>query len=1129
MSCHRINNLNYINKKIKTLNTLQKCLIGLCLLSLSSNILAQQEKVIIKEEIRKIPTYETGDPDVNPRFYEGRITQGAQGRVYPYPMYDVLKNNKVEKEYTLITLENRYVEITVLPELGGRLYSAVDKTNNYDYFYRNRVIKPSLIGTLGAWISGGVEWNFPHHHKANSMLPANYLLKENEDGSATIWISEFDKRHRFKFTMSMTLYPDKSYLEVKINPYNPNPLVHSFLYWANPAVHVDSSYQVIFPPNVQYVVSHGKNDFSEWPVSQGFYGRRDWKGTNISWWKNIPVPVSFFAWNYETDYFGGYNHSEDAGVAYVTNHHLAPGMKYFTWGNGPTGQMEDEKLTDEDGPYIELMAGGFSDNQPDYSWIKPYESKFVTQYWYPIRNLNGMQYANLNGAMNILVDGLEVQVKVITTSRFEDAYLNLMYDGNEIAHKTILIAPDAPYAFTITRSANVDKTKLRVSLKDKDGRILLQYQPIKYPRIDQPATVLPPSKPEEIETVEELYLEGLRIDQFYNGRIDADLYYQEALRRDPGNSQVNIQLGILDCKGFRWKEAEDHLSRAVGRLANNYVHPKNAEPYYYLAVTQQALGKDKEAYDNYYKACWDIHWKAPAYFALANMDCKQGNYMQALEHINRSLDYNRNNRVGMCLMAYILRKLERPQLAIEAMKKLLDEIPLDFLAINELINAYGELNKSTAVAELLLTLDKLMGNKHEEYLEIASFYMNCGAWNETIDLLSRIDISNNPEGSTYPIIYYYLGYCYDRIDETEKSLEYYKLASTQPAHLCFPYRAESLEVLKYAYAKHPEDAQCTYYIGNLLFDSQPDAAMKWWEKSVLAEKPSYNVFRNLAMGYSKIDRDFTKAVVSLEKAIELNNKDPRLFYEIDVLYETNKTDISKRLELLEKNKEIIEIRTDSKSRLVKAYIQDGQFDKAIDVLNSYHFSRWEGGSVVRDFYEDAHLLNGIALYDKKQYDKALDYFLKANEYPSNLEMGRPEWTARFAQTYFYIGLTYEALSMKKKADEYFQKAVENIQDETPYLYYQGLAFQKLNQKGESRKVWKVLQEYSQQEEEIDFFSKFAEKEISDLRYAQHNYIRGLAALSDDNKEEAENYFTKALDFDPYHYWAKSGLKHLLDL
>lgn len=1089
---------------------------------------AQQQKVVIKDELKVIPTYEIGSPDANPRFYDGRNTQGAQGKVYPYPMYDQLGNKKIDKTYNLVTIENEYVKITVLPGLGGRIYSAVDKSNNYDFFYRNNVIKPALIGTIGAWVSGGVEFNFPHHHKANTMLPADYLLSENADGSATLWINELDRRHLLNLTMSMTLYPGKSYLEVKVNPSNPTPFAQTFLFWANPAVHADSTYQVIFPPNVQYVTYHAKREFTEWPISQSPYNDDlDLKGADISWWKNIKSPESFFSWNYQADYFAGYNHGKDAGVAYVTDHRLAPGMKYFTWGNGTEAVQWDKILTDNDGPYIELMAGVFSDNQPDYSFIKPNESKFATQYWYPIRNLQGMEYANIDGALAIFTEGNTLKVNIITTSKQTDAKLKITNGQQILTEKVINVAPDSPFSFISTQSSKLDKTNLTVSLSDKTGLELLSYKPQNYPKLPIPKTVKPPLNPQDIATVEELYFEGSRLDQFYNSQIDSKIYYEEALKRDPFNSLVNTQLGILSCKLFLWSNAEEHLTKAVARISSSYVHPKNAEAYYYLAFAQEQQNKNKEAYDNYYKAAWDEAMESSAFFQLANMDCKNGNYLIAKDHITRSLDYNRKNLQGIALLAYIENQLKNNQSALLLLEQSVLDNPINTLLLNQLVITYQLTGNQAKKEEALKRLNNIMGNNSESYLKLAAFYFNCGAYNEIIDLLSRIDISKNPEGSSYPIIYYYLGYCYDHTGQKDMSVKSYSLASIQSPEFCFPHRFQTLVVLKEALSKNPDDGNCAYYIGNLLYDQQPNEAMKYFNIASSKANPTYHVFRNLAYGYSQIDKDFAKAIPFMGKAIAMNNKDSRLFYEMDVLYENNKTDLPTRVKNLESNITTVKRRTDATTRLVLAYIQSGLYDKAISLLSNYHFSRWEGGDELRAYYEDVYLLKGIGYYDQKKFTKALENFKKADEYPENLEVGRPAISERSREIYFYIGLSYAALNNNTEAKKYFQEAANLEIKDTPYLYYQGLAYQKLGEKDKATQVWEKLQAYSEMNNGVDFFAKFDEKSRADILLAKNYYILGLSELSKQNKTAAIADFNKALEYDPNYYWAKSGLKNLV--
>src|SRR5271157_3732219 len=360
--------------------------------------------VTVTEKNIDIPTYLVGDPEPNPMFYFGRQSQGAQAPFYPYPMVDSLSGKKVDKTYKIVYLENEYLRIGILPEIGGRLFEGIDKTNGYNFIYRQHVIKPALIGLIGAWISGGIEWNIPHHHRATTFLPVQYRVEDNGAGGKTVWVGELEIRHRMRWAVGYTLRPGKSYLECSVRILNRTPFANTMLCFANVAVHVNENYQVIFPPHTQFVTYHAKNQFTTWPIATTRYNGADFtRGVDVSWYSNHFSANSMFAWNYEDDFFAGYDHGREAGIISVADHHVVPGKKFWTWGNGPRGRMWDHILTDTDGPYIELMAGAYSDNQPDYSWLQPGETKSFRMYWYPFHGIKGVKHANLEAGVNLEV------------------------------------------------------------------------------------------------------------------------------------------------------------------------------------------------------------------------------------------------------------------------------------------------------------------------------------------------------------------------------------------------------------------------------------------------------------------------------------------------------------------------------------------------------------------------------------------------------------------------------------------------------------------------------------------------------------------------------------------------------
>ena len=334
------------------------------------------QKASVWAEKVMIPTYEIGEAEKNPIFLEKRVYQGSCGKVYPYPTIEKISDEKKDKEYTAVWLENEYIRVMVLPELGGRIQRAYDKTNDYDFVYYNQVIKPALVGLTGPWISGGIEFNWPQHHRPTTFLPVDYEIQENEDGSVSVLCHDVDQMYGTKGLMRISVYPGKAYIEIKGQLYNRTSLPQTFLWWANPAVPVNDNTQSIFPPDVHAVMDHGKRDVSRFPIATGVYYKKDYsEGVDISRYKNIPVPTSYMAEKSKYDFVGGYDYGKHAGILHVADHHVSPGKKQWTWGCGDFGKAWDRNLTDEDGPYVELMTGMFTDNQPDFTWLKPFEEK----------------------------------------------------------------------------------------------------------------------------------------------------------------------------------------------------------------------------------------------------------------------------------------------------------------------------------------------------------------------------------------------------------------------------------------------------------------------------------------------------------------------------------------------------------------------------------------------------------------------------------------------------------------------------------------------------------------------------------------------------------------------------------
>ncbi|MHC4569713.1 MAG: DUF5107 domain-containing protein, partial [Planctomycetota bacterium] len=767
-------------------------------------------------------------------------------------------------------------------------------------------------GMLGAWISGGIEWCVFHHHRSTTFMPVDYTLADNTDGSKTIWFGETERRHRMKWIIGVTLYPDKSYIEVTVKIFNRTAVPHSMLYWANVAVHANDDYRVIFPPSVRVATYHSKNDFSHWPISNEFYRGTDYKGVDLTWWKNHPEPISFFAWNLQEDFSGGYDHGQRAGVVHVGNHNIVCGAKLWEWSPGPRGRMWDKILTDSDGPYAELMVGAFSDNQPDYSWVKPYETKTFKQYWWPIREIGGFKNANLDAAVNLELKSDTASLGFCATSRQSNARVRLTAGDKLILERTIDIGPDKPFTTQQKVPAGTKETDLKTSLISSSNETLISYQPVEREYDPElPDVVKPPPAPEDIERIEELYLTGLRLEQIHNPRLNPDDYFEEVLRRDPGDSRTNTILGIKYNRRGMYEKAERVLRKAIERVSSEYTRPGNTEAYYHLGLVLEAQGRFDEAYEVLYRTTWDYAFHSAAYYQLAELSCRKGDFTSAFEQIDRSLSTNARNTKALNVKAAILRKLGRSGEAKQIASGTLALDPLDFLAMNELYLAQIASGRQSRAKKVLAGLELKMAGQVESYLELAVDYGNCGFWDEAIEVLSRPAENRVDFAGTYPMVHYYLAYFYSNKGYNAGASKHLSRAANMPMDYCFPFRLESIDVLNYVIETNPGDARAFYYLGNLLYDLQPAEAIELWEKSREKDDSLAIVHRNLAWAYYRTEKDVPKAVASYEKAVASNSRDARLYFELDRLYESGNVSLERRLALFENNHETAAQRNDS--------------------------------------------------------------------------------------------------------------------------------------------------------------------------------------------------------------------------
>ncbi len=1120
-----------------------------------------RQSVVIEEKLETIPTYPVGLADKNPIFYTGRVYQGAQGRVYPYAMRDILSDEKVDKQYRLLYLENEFVKIGIAPDLGGRILQGTDKTNGYEFFYRQHVIKPALIGMLGAWISGGVEWNIPHHHRPSSFMPIDWSTKSNDDGSKTVYVGETEFRHRMKWEVALTLYPGKSYVEANVVVENRSPFIQSMLSWANVSVHCDENYQVIFPPSVQFGTGHSKTEFCNWPIDNG---------VDISWWKNHDkYSRSVFAWDFDSDFLAGYDHKKESGTAHVGNCKVVGGKKFFLWGNHASARVWDEALSDEDGPYLELMVGGWSDNQPDYSWIGPYEKRRYKHYWFPISKIRNVKNANLHGALNLERENANsFFVGYSPTQQYDQARLALAVGEREIWSQVVDVAPDKPFVTTVAlndEDAKIADSEFKLTVSDAEGKELVAYAPVVLEKQEKPEPVKPFGDPKEYKTNEELYLAGLRLEQFHNGQRDPLEFYNEALSRDPGDSRVNTAVGLRALRNGKWAESARRFEKALERLEKRYTRVKDGEPHYYLGVAYRGLGREQDAVDQFWKATWTTEYQAAAFFQLAELAAKRGDYRQANELIDRSLYVNVTSAKAATFKAWTTRKLKEAGVdprnhayEIEAnriyvsdfniasdemcnifLNLVVEADPLDYTAKIEQGFLDGNVAKAFKDIENGRgTLDARADDamiRQQELLETVVDYVNRGAYEEANALLDAAIQYGSPFANV-STVWYYKGWALQLAGKEEDAKKAFEKGATFSNGYVFAFRPEERALYETVLAICPNDAQARYEYGMLLyFFEDKDEAIAQWNRATELRPDFANAWRNA--GFAAENKgELDAAFEDYRKAVDADKSDPRYVYEYDKLAEKIGISANERLKFLETRSEAVFKYDDSVARLVELYNLTGQYDKALDALANRHFHVWEGGRDVHSLFVDARLLRGLKRLDENDADGALKDFQAAGTYPKNFEAAAPLGGGQNAKLLYLQGLAFEKKGDVENAKMAFEASVaeENKPDalRSEPTCYRVLALRKL---GKTENAKQLETQYAQavaDEAEkaplVNEYSKFGEEKTNVERAADSFFQQGLAARLEGNAEKAKDAFEKCLKIAPNNLWATAMRDARLD-
>lgn len=1050
----------------------------------------------------KIPTYIPKKAHELPMFFENKPYQGASGRVYPIPYCDGISDEKTDVEYETYTLENEYVKTQVVPALGGKILRGYDKVGNYDFIYHNEVVKPALVGLAGPWISGGIEFNWPQHHRPTTFMPLEAVEEDNPDGGKTVFVGEVEPFGRMKGMAGVTVDKGRSYIKAKVRVYNRTAFPQLFMWWANLAVPVNNAYRTVFPPDCEWVNDHDRRAVLEWPIAKGVYKTArpyDFgSGTDLSHYDAVKVPSSYLISQGQSDmdFISGYDTGIEKGIAAVANHHISPGKKMWHWGIGDFGDMWCSNLTDKNGPYIELMTGVYTDNQPDFTWIAPYETKEFEQYWYPVREIGEIKNATIDAAMNVEKRKGGLYVGFNVTGVFKNCTVTVTEAGKELYRETVDMSPDKVYHKTLAADI-ADIHAVHVSLTDENGKELVGYTPYKRGQ-KQPIMVRKPVKrPCEYNTVEELYINGFHLEQYKQHNYKPEDYYLEGLRRDPGDIRCNTSMGRLALKNGRFAACVQYCDKAIERLCDRNEHPADTEAFYLKGVALTYLGAFDKAYDVLYRAAWNYTHRSAALFELACIDCRNGDYPAALEKLSESIGLNKGHTKAHNLQTAILRKLGDKAAKQSAFDGVNDD-KLDLFALVE-YSHFADVHEKIAQ----------FAAKPENLLDVARDYMKAGLSEDAMYALSFA-------GDTSPLVEYYKAYI-------TKDTAYIEKAEKAEMGYCFPSNVEDIAVLTYA-IENGKAANANYYLGCLFYDRFRYAeAAQCFEECVRLCPTHGRAWRNLSLYWFDKAHDGKKALACMENALKYRPDDPRLLLEYEQLLKNTNASLEQRLAVYDKYPELLKERDDCYLDKLTLLSQQGKYKEAIDMAAVKHFHIYEGGEgKLTKQHAWMHVLYGNELAKNGDAAQAKQVYKNGINMPKSYGEAKTFFNQE-AHIYYYLSKLCtgdERKAALEKAAEY-KAAVSEIS------LFRALALKEL---GKTDEAQTVLQEMASTAQNLidnkDMRTYYGVGSPSpmpfELDIEKHNLLAGytlkaFALYGEEKYSEAEVCIRKAEALDPHDF------------
>lgn len=1065
--------------------------------------------VKVWQETVSLPTWTTGAEDPNPMFLEKRVYQGSSGAVWPYGVIDTLTGRREMRDYQAVWMENDFIRVMLLPELGGRIHRAWDKVRERDFVYYNEVVKPALVGLLGPWISGGIEFNWPQHHRPTTFMPVDVTIQQGKQGEQTVWMGEVEPMRGLQVMAGFTLYPDRALIEITGKVFNGNATPRHFLWWANPAVKGGDDHQSIFPPDVTAVFDHGKRAVSAFPIATGTYYKVDYSaGVDISRYKNVPVPTSYMAEKSNYDFVGAWHHGERGGLLHVADHHVSPGKKQWSWGYGDFGQAWDRNLTDENGPYIELMTGVYTDNQPDFTWLAPFEEKVFVQNFLPYGELGRVHNASTTLAIKLEREEEGITLGVYAVAPLHEGSVQLSVEGETQWQTVISLTPGESWQQTLPSPG---PQRLTLSVVDATGATLLRYDEHIPQAMPLPDAAEAPALPEAIDNPDELYFIGQHLEQYNHASRYAGDYYRRALAIDPHDYRNNVALGTLALNAADWTLAQQCAEAALVRAHRLNKNPRDGEASWLLATALERQGDDEAAWDHYYKASWSGNCRDAAFWALARLAMKRGDNADALVKVEQSLLFNGSNNLAMGLKALVLARLGRQDEALRWIGQQLAQYPLSY----PLHYARWAIRGGDADREALL---QVTGQRGINASVLAGWLVSLGLRDEARAVLGLLDSQE-----TLPLLWRAaLG------DDRAANLA--RARQVFARRVRFPNTLDEVQMLQ----QLQDDPFAIWLLGCFWYSKRRyEEAVTFWRQTLALEPDFAPAHRLLGIWQWNKQHDAAAAMHSLTEAVRLEPENARFLFELDCLAKMNGESVASRLLRLNDRLNVVFRRDDLTAELLSLWHAHGDYAAAAEVLRDRVFHPWEGGE---GKVTGQYLLNQMHRALAQEEPASASALLEAALcYPHNLGEGRlPGQTDN--DIWYLLGAFALRAGQPEQAQYYFSRAREGesvldagrYYNDQPadYLFWQGMARRALGDGAGADAHFRSFIAWAEANRNTPPASDFFAVSLPDLvaldgdslqQHQQHClFIEALGWLGLGERERGEALLSRLLAQEPAH-------------